>query len=70
MTFASNLATWDVATYDDFFWADSAGAGTTRRRKAINQLGYSAALRVKVATNSQTISFISAHYTFEQGGPM
>tara|TARA_A100000171_G_scaffold25913_1_gene24126 strand:- start:1932 stop:3479 length:1548 start_codon:yes stop_codon:yes gene_type:complete len=70
VTFASNLATWDVATYDDFFWADSAGAGTTRRRKAINQLGYSAALRVKVATNTQTISFISAHYTFEQGGPL
>ena len=70
VTFATNLATWDEAEYDEAFYADSAGAGTTRRRKAINQLGYSAALRVKVASSSQTISFISAHYTFEQGGPM
>jgi hypothetical protein len=70
VTFASNLATWDEATYDDFFYADTSGAGVTRRRKAINRMGYSSALRIKVATSSQTISFISAHYTFEQGGPL
>ena len=69
VTFASNLAAWDLATYDDFFWADTEGAGVTRRRKAINRLGFSAALRIKVATNTQTISFISAHYTIAPGGP-
>jgi hypothetical protein len=70
VTFASNLAAWDTATYDDFFWADTAGAGVTKRRKAVNRLGYSSALRIKVATSTQTISFISAHYTFAPGGPL
>ncbi len=70
VTFQSNLAAWDTATYDDFFWADTAGAGVTKRRKAVNRLGYSSALRIKVATSTQTISFISAHYTFAPGGPI
>jgi hypothetical protein len=70
VTFQSNLAAWDTATYDDFFWADTAGAGVTKRRKAVNRLGYSSALRIKVATSTQTISFISAHYTFAPGGPL
>jgi len=70
VTFASNLASWDTATWDDFFWADTTGAGVTKRRKAVNRLGYSAALRIKVATSTQTISFISAHYTFAPGGPI
>ena len=67
---ASNLAAWDTATWDDFFWADTTGAGITKRRKAVNRLGYSAALRIKVATSTQTISFISAHYTIAPGGPL
>ena len=70
VTFASNLAAWDTSTWDDFFWADTTGAGVTKRRKAVNRLGYSAALRIKVATSTQTISFISAHYTFAPGGPI
>jgi len=70
VTFASNLAAWDTATWDDFFWADTTGAGVTKRRKAVNRLGYSAALRIKVATSTQTISFISAHYTIAPGGPL
>jgi hypothetical protein len=70
VTFQSNLAAWDTATYDDFFYADTAGAGVTKRRKAVNRLGYSSALRIKVATSTQTISFISAHYTFAPGGPL
>ena len=70
VTFASNLAAWDTATYDDFFYADTSGAGITKRRKAVNRVGYSAALRIKVATSTQTISFISAHYTFQPGGPV
>ena len=70
VTFQSNLAAWDTATYDNFFWADTAGAGVTKRRKAVNRLGYSSALRIKVATSTQTISFISAHYTFAPGGPL
>ncbi len=70
VTFASNLAAWDVATWDNFFWADTTGAGVTKRRKAVNRLGYSSALRIKVATSTQTISFISAHYTFAPGGPL
>ena len=70
VSFASNLAAWDVATWDNFFWADTTGAGVTKRRKAVNRLGYSSALRIKVATSTQTISFISAHYTFAPGGPL
>jgi len=70
VTFQSNLAAWDTATWDDFFWADTTGAGVTKRRKAVNRLGYSSALRIKVATSTQTISFISAHYTFAPGGPI
>jgi len=70
VTFASNLASWDTATWDDFFWADTSGSGVSKRRKAVNRLGYSMALRVKVATSTQTISFISAHYTFAPGGPI
>lgn len=70
VTFASNLAAWDTATWDDFFWADTTGAGVTKRRKAVNRMGYSCALRIKVATSTQTISFISAHYTFAPGGPI
>jgi hypothetical protein len=66
-TFASNLASWDTASWDDDFWADAVGAGITKRRKAVNRLGYSSALRIKVATDSQTVSFISAHYTFAPG---
>ena len=68
-TFASNTATYDVAAWDDFFWADAVGVGITKRRKAVNKFGFSAALRIKVATDSQTVSFISAHYTFAPGGP-
>ena len=70
VSFASNLAAWDTATWDDFFWADTTGAGVTKRRKAVNRLGYSSALRIQVATSTQTISFISAHYTFAPGGPI
>ena len=70
VSFASNLAAWDEATWDDFFWGDTTGAGVTKRRKAVNRLGYSSALRIKVATSTQTISFISAHYTFAPGGPL
>ena len=70
VSFASNLAEWDEATWDDFFWGDTTGAGVTKRRKAVNRLGYSSALRIKVATSTQTISFISAHYTFAPGGPL
>lgn len=70
VSFASNLAAWDTATWDDFFWADTTGAGVTKRRKAVNRLGYSCALRIQVATSTQTISFISAHYTFAPGGPI
>lgn len=70
VTFASNLAEWDVATYDEAFYGDTTGAGVTKRRKAVNKLGYSAALRVKVSSSTQTISFISAHYTFQPGGPV
>lgn len=70
VSFASNLAAWDTATWDDFFWADTTGAGVTKRRKAVNRLGYSSALRIQVATSTQTISFISAHYTFALGGPI
>ena len=70
VSFASNLAAWDIATWDDFFWADTTGAGVTKRRKAVNRLGYSSALRIQVATSTQTISFISAHYTFALGGPI
>ena len=69
-TFSSNLASWDTATWDDFFWADAVGAGITKRRKAVNRLVYSSAIRIKVSTDSQTISFISAHYTFAPGGPI
>jgi len=68
-TFASNMASWDTASWDNFFWADAVGVGITKRRKAVNKFGFSAALRIKVATDSQTISFISAHYTFAPGGP-
>jgi hypothetical protein len=68
-TFASNMASWDIASWDNFFWADAVGVGITKRRKAVNKFGFSAALRIKVATDSQAISFISAHYTFAPGGP-
>ena len=68
-TFASNMASWDIASWDNFFWADAVGVGITKRRKAVNKFGFSAALRIKVATDSQTISFISAHYTYAPGGP-
>ena len=68
-TFASNTAAWDIASWDNFFWADAVGSGITKRRKAVNKFGFSAALRIKVATDSQAISFISAHYTFAPGGP-
>ncbi len=68
-SFASELATWDVATWDDFYWADTAGAGITQRRKSTSKLGRSAALRIKVASSTQAVSFIAANFTFTPGGP-
>ena len=68
-SFASELATWDVATWDDFHFADTAGAGITQRRKSTSKLGRSAALRIKVATSTQSVSFIAANFTFTPGGP-
>ena len=70
VSFQSQAATWNIAAWDTSFYADASGAGVTRRRRAVNRLGYSAALRLKVATDSQNISFISAHYTFAPGGPL
>ena len=68
-SFASELATWDVATWDDFYWADTAGAGITQRRKSTSKLGRSAALRIKVASSTQAVSFIAANFTYTPGGP-
>ena len=68
-SFASELATWDEATWDQFHWADQAGAGITQRRKSTSRLGRSAAVRIKVATSSQSVRVISANFTYLPGGP-
>jgi len=68
-SFASELATWDTATWDEFHWSDQAGAGITQRRKSTSRLGRSAAVRIKVATSTQSVSFISANFTYLPGGP-
>ena len=67
--FSSDTATWDTATWDEEHWSDQAGAGITQRRKVTNQLGRSVSLRLKVASSSQSISFISANFTYLPGGP-
>ena len=67
--FASDTATWDTAQWDTSHWSDQAGAGITQKRKSISRFGRSASLRIKVASSSQSVSFIAANFTYIPGGP-
>ena len=67
--FASDTATWDTAEWDTSHWSDQAGAGITQKRKSISRFGRSASLRIKVASSSQSVSFIAANFTYIPGGP-
>ena len=67
-TFDTAGAYWNVATWDEEEWA---GATTrTRPRIATSALGYAASLRLRVSTSTQSVSWLSASYGIQPGGPI
>lgn len=67
-TFDTSGATWNVAAWDEEEWA---GAATrTRPRIGTAALGYAASLRLRVSTSTQTVSWLSASYGIQPGGPI
>ncbi len=66
-TFSVSGATWDSSTWDNAYW--SAGMEITREWHTPGEwTGYCAAGKIKIATKSYNVQWMSNDYVFESGG--
>lgn len=63
----TNPELWDVGLWDVATW--SAGAEIVRKWSSpATEVGYSAAAKIRIATNSASVKWISNDFVFERGG--
>jgi hypothetical protein len=64
-----NGAVWDSSNWDQSYWA--AGLEIVKEWTSPDEnMGYCAAGKIKVVTNSLTIQWMASNYMFRKGGPL